>query len=331
MLNPLGLAEYPSLFYLSYVCKYVHNFIILTGGHHLSLYWTCPGCSWGWLDRFHLQQTCQRWWWCSDGVQLGSPWQDLHTCPFQDSIDVVDDCGDGGGDLGAHREADSHWSTLHFPPRSSQTPCGIQGLCKDFTWNPGNVQVRWFEVIWQGTPAKMDLESSWTPVGISGRIQGLYLEVQGLHAPGQCLVMAGSPGTVWQFCDTFCDTFLWCLSATLCCDISLWHFYVTHCGFLWHFHVTLLLICDFFLTSLWLMFVTYFCDLFSCDSCLWLLSVTFLWLLCDSFLWLNPVTHFCDSILWLISVTLLWLIPLISFCDFFSCDSYVTSFLALSK
>ena len=142
----------------------------------------------------------------------------------------------------------------------------------------------WFEMIWQGTPAKVHLEHTWTPPGISHRIQGLHLACQGLQIPGPWLVIAGtgwSPGTVWHFCVILIVTLLWLLSVTLLCDSS----------------VTLL--CDSFLRL-------------GCDSSLWHCMT----LICDTavtvWLWFDPdLSLWFDYWLWW--VTVIW--SFMSDCD----------------
>src|ERR1700756_5274914 len=59
------------------------------------------------------------------------------------------------------------------------------------TWSPGTLPGFYLdslyfsgEGIWQGTPAKLDLEATWNPPGTPGVFPGLYLEFQGLQAPG---------------------------------------------------------------------------------------------------------------------------------------------------
>ena len=64
------------------------------------------------------------------------------------------------------------------------SPGGVQALYQDFAWTPGILHFFAMEGIWQGTPAKSDLESTWSVPGTPGILPGLYLESQGLQAPG---------------------------------------------------------------------------------------------------------------------------------------------------
>ena len=95
-----------------------------------------------------------------------------------------------------------------FHMDSSRTPGTLLGFYLDSRYISGRV-------IWLETPAKLNLESSGTPAGIPGRIQGFYQEFQGLPVPGLnrvWLESRSSPCLHQEFPVTWPCTDCWCIN-----------------------------------------------------------------------------------------------------------------------
>ena len=113
----------------------------------------------------------------------------------------------------SHRKVEVFTLSHVFQVESRWSPGTLPGFCLDSRYFPGGL-------LWQWTPAKLGLECTWSAPGIPAIFPGLFLEFQGLQAPGLCRDSLESRYT--PSCDMLLEQNYWYIWSICCLWLCLW-------------------------------------------------------------------------------------------------------------